>query len=65
MPNLGPFELLMILIIGIVPIVLASWLAARKGLEPLWVWVLLAILFGWIMLIVTLVMPSRRGDARA
>jgi hypothetical protein len=65
MPNIGVFELLFALILYLVPLVLAVVLAARKGLEPLWLWVILAILFPWIILIVTLVVPARRAGSRA
>jgi len=61
MPNIGSFELLMIVLIGILPMVLAIVIASRKGLEPLWLWVVLAVFFPFIMLIVTLIVPRRRS----
>jgi hypothetical protein len=63
--NIGPIELLFVLLLYLTPAILAIWLAARKALEPLWVWVLVALLFPWIMVIVALVMPSRQGGSRA
>ena len=60
MPNIGPIELLFILVLLMVPIVLDVVLASRKALEPLWLWVLLSVLFPWIMLIVLLIVPARR-----
>ena len=59
MPNIGLFELLFIVLLALVPMVLAIVLASRKGLEPLWLWVVLAIFFPVIMLIVTLIVPAR------
>lgn len=65
MPNIGAFELLFMLVLYLVPMVLAVVFAARKGLEPLWLWVILAILFSWIILIVTLIVPTRRAGSSA
>ena len=65
MPNIGAFELLFALILYLVPLVLAVLLAARKGLEPLWLWVVLAILFPLVILIVTLIVPTRRASSSA
>ena len=65
MPNIGPIELLFILVLLMVPIVLDVVLASRKALEPLWLWVLLSVLFPWIMLIVLLIVPARRGQRGA
>jgi hypothetical protein len=65
MPNIGPIELLFILVLFIVPIVLDIVIASRKTLEPLWLWVLLSILFPWIMLIVLLIVPARRDQRDA
>jgi len=65
MPNLGPIELLFILVLLMVPIVLDVVLASRKALEPLWLWVLLSVLFPWIMLIVLLIVPARRDQRGA
>jgi hypothetical protein len=62
MPNIGPFELLFILALLIVPIVLDVVIASRKALEPLWLWVLLSVLFPWILLIVLLIVPARRDQ---
>jgi len=61
MPSIGPLELLMIVLFGLLPMVLAIVIASRKGLEPLWLWVVLAVFFPFIMLIVTLIVP-RRGS---
>ena len=55
----------MILVLLIVPIVLDVVIASRKALEPLWLWVLLSVLFPWIMLIVLLIVPARRGQRGA
>jgi len=65
MPNIGPIELLFILVLLIVPIVLDIVIASRKTLEPLWLWVLLSVLFPWIMLIVLLIVPARRDQRDA
>jgi len=62
MPNIGPFELLFILVLLMVPIVLDIVIASRKALEPLWLWVLLSVLFPWILLIVLLIVPARRDQ---
>ncbi len=62
MPNIGPFELLFIAILLIIPIVLDVVIASRKALEPLWLWVLLSVLFPWILLIVLLIVPARRDQ---
>jgi len=62
MVNIGPIELLFILVLLIVPIVLDIVIASRKMLEPLWLWVLLSVLFPWIMLIVLLIVPARRDQ---
>jgi hypothetical protein len=59
--SLGPLELLTILVLEVLAVVLTGWLIAKKGYEPVWLWVLLAIFFSWIILIVALVLPSRRG----
>ena len=61
MPNIGPIELLIIVLLLMVPIVFDVMIASRKALEPLWLWVLLSVLFPWIMLIVLLIVPARRG----
>ena len=63
--NIGPIELLMILVLLMVPIVLDVVIASRKALEPLWLWVLLSVLFPWIMLIVLLIVPARRDPRGA
>ena len=60
MPNIGSIELIFILLLVLIPMVLAIVLASRKGLEPLWLWVVLALFLPLIMLIVTLIVPSRR-----
>jgi hypothetical protein len=65
MPNIGPIEVLFILVLLIVPIVLDVVIASRKALEPLWLWVLLSVLFPWIMLIVLLIVPARRDQRDA
>ena len=65
MPNIGPIELLFILVLLIVPIVLDIVIASRKTLEPLWLLVLLSVLFPWIMLIVLLIVPARRDQRDA
>jgi len=65
MPNIGPIELLIIAVLLIVPIVLDIVIASRKALEPLWLWVLLSVLFPWIMLIVLLIVPARRDQRGA
>jgi hypothetical protein len=62
MPNIGPIELLIILVLVVVPIVFDVVIASRKALEPLWLWVLLSVLFPWIMLIVLLIVPARRDQ---
>jgi hypothetical protein len=62
MPNIGAIELLFILLLLLIPMVLAIVLASRKGLEPLWLWVVLALFFPLIMLVVTLIVP-RRGPS--
>jgi hypothetical protein len=62
MPNIGPIELLFILVLLMVPIVLDIVIASRKALEPLWLWVLLSVLFPWILLIVLLIVPARRDQ---
>jgi hypothetical protein len=53
----------MTLVLSIVLISLDVLSASRKALEPLWVGVLLSLLFPWIMLIVLLIGPAR-GIAR-
>lgn len=58
--SIGPIELLLILLIGLLPMVLAIVVASRKGLEPLWLWVVLAVFFPLVMLVVTLIVPRRR-----
>ncbi len=65
MPTIGPIELLIILVLVMVPIVFDVVIASRKALEPLWLWVLLSILFPWIMLIVLLIVPARRDQQDA
>lgn len=60
LPGIGVTELLIILAFVIVPIVLADWLAAKKGYEPVWLWVLLALFFSWITIIALAALPSRR-----
>ena len=65
MPNIGPIELLFILVLLIVPIVLDIVIASRKTLEPLWLWVLLSVLVPWIMLIGLLIVPARRDQRDA
>ncbi len=65
MPNIGPIELLIILVLVMVPIVSDVMIASRKTLEPLWLWVLLSVLFPWIMLIVLLIVPARRDQQGA
>jgi hypothetical protein len=65
MVNVGPIELLFILVLLVVPIVLDIVIASRKTLEPLWLWVLLSIVFPWIMLIVLLIVPARRDQREA
>jgi membrane protein YdbS with pleckstrin-like domain len=65
MPSIGPIELLIIAVLLIVPIVLDIVIASRKALEPLWLWVLLSVLFPWIMLIVLLIVPARRDQRGA
>jgi len=65
MPNIGPIELLIIAVLLFVPIVLDIVIASRKALEPLWLWVLLSVLFPWIMLIVLLIVPARRDQRGA
>ena len=65
MPNIGPIELLIILVLVMVPIVFDVVIASRKALEPLWLWVLLSVLFPWIMLIVLLIVPARRDQQGA
>ena len=62
MVNIGPIELLFILVLLMVPIVLDFVIASRKALEPLWLWVLLSVLFPWILLIVLLIVPARRDQ---
>jgi hypothetical protein len=65
MPNIGPIELVIILVLIIVPIVIDVMIASRKALEPLWSWVLLSVLFPWIMLIVLLIVPARSDQQGA
>jgi hypothetical protein len=65
MPSIGPIELLIILVLVVVPIVFNVVIASRKALEPLWLWVLLSVLFPWIMLIVLLIVPARRDQEGA
>ena len=62
MVNIGPIELLFIAVLFLVPIVLDVVIASRKALEPLWLWVLLSVLFPWILLIVLLIVPARRDQ---
>ncbi|HZL64382.1 MAG TPA: hypothetical protein VFD50_05470 [Thermoleophilia bacterium] len=59
--SIGPIEILIILVLELVPVVLTGWLVARKGYEPVWLWVVLALLFNWVILIVALVLPQRRA----
>ena len=65
MLNIGPIELLFILVLLMAPIVIDVVIASRKALEPLWLWVLLSVLFPWIMLIVLLIVPARRDPRGA
>jgi len=58
--SIGFPELFLILLIGLLPMVLAIVVASRKGLEPLWLWVVLAVFFPLVMLVVTLIVPRRR-----
>jgi hypothetical protein len=58
--SIGPLEILFILILELVPVVLTGWLVAKKGYEPVWLWVVLAVLFNWVILIVALILPYRR-----
>ena len=59
--NLGLPELLIILVLEVVPVVLTGWLVGKKGYGPVWLWVLLALFFSWIILIVALILPTRRS----
>jgi hypothetical protein len=61
--GIGFIELLLIVVFVVGVIVIDVVIASRKALEPLWLWVLLSLLFPWIMLIVLLVLPAR-GDSR-
>lgn len=67
--TIGPLEMLFLLILLVLfyllPAVLAIVLSARKGLEPLWVWVVLSVIFPVIMVIVALVVRGDRAGARA
>jgi hypothetical protein len=62
MMNIGPFELLMMVVLWIVPVVLTAWLAAKKGYSPA-VWTIPAIFITWIALIIVLVLPRRAQTA--
>jgi hypothetical protein len=61
MPNIGPVELLIIMVLWVIPVVLTAWLAAKKGYSAA-VWTVLGILFTWIALIIVLVLPDRVRD---
>jgi len=63
--SLGFIALLLILVLSVVLIVLDVLIASRKAFEPLWIWVLLSVLFPWVMLIVLLVLPARRDSQDA
>ena len=68
MSVVSPFHililLLLILVLEVVPVVLTGWLIAKKGYEPVWLWVVLAVFFTWVILIVALILP-RRSAAQA
>ena len=58
--SIGPIEILIILVLELVPVVLTGWLVSKKGYEPVWLWVILALLFNWIILLVALILPEHR-----
>ena len=60
MSVISPFHMLIILVLEVVPVVLAGWLIAKKGYEPVWLWVLLALFFSWVILLVAAILPARR-----
>jgi len=60
MSVISPFHMLIILVLEVVPVVLAGWLIAKKGYEPVWLWVLLALFFSWVILLVAAILPTRR-----
>jgi len=64
MSVVSPFHililLLLILVLEVVPVVLTGWLIAKKGYEPVWLWVLLALFFNWVVLLVAAILPTRR-----
>ena len=59
--SIGPLEILIILVLELVPVVLTGWLVAKKGYEPVWLWVVLALFFNWVILIVALILPRHRA----
>ena len=59
--SIGPLEILIILVLELVPVVLTGWLIAKKGYEPVWLWVVLALFFSWVILLVALILPRHRA----
>jgi hypothetical protein len=56
--NLGPVELLFILVVQVVFVVVSALLANRKGYSAA-VWAVVAVFLGFIALIIVLLLPAR------
>ena len=56
--NIGPVELLLLLIVQVVFVVASALLANRKGYSAA-VWAVVAVFLGFIALIIVLLLPAR------
>ena len=56
--NIGPVELLLLLIVQVVFVVASALLANRKGYSAA-VWAVVAVFLGFIALIIMLLLPAR------
>jgi multisubunit Na+/H+ antiporter MnhB subunit len=60
MPNIGLPELVIMAVVYVVPAYLCGKVASSKGHEPVWLWVLLGLVFSWIALLIIAVLPPNR-----
>ena len=50
--SVGPLEVMILAVLYLVPLLICAWLAPKKRRGPTWLWLVLALVFSWIAVLV-------------
>jgi multisubunit Na+/H+ antiporter MnhB subunit len=59
MPSLGLPEFVLLAIVYLLPLVVCIRLAPRRNGGPLWLWIILSLIFSWLAVLVLALLPRR------